>query len=257
MIPAMRGSLGWPFRQLVQHGCLWLAIVAGCAAERPRLARQLPPAAPAAVRIPYHVHSPDVLELRLTGRPDLSGKCGVGADGRIDLGELGRLRVDGRTAPEIADLVARSLQIDRDQVAVQIVEYNSQQIYLYGQVNGAQRPVPYQGGEPVLHVLQRVGGITPGAEPDDIYVIRTHLAEGRAPEVFHIQLRDILSGKDPRTNLVLQPFDEVYVGETRKSCLLKCLPPCFRPFFKSICGLRRPCSLGPTAPLPPASETLP
>jgi protein involved in polysaccharide export with SLBB domain len=155
------------------------------------------------------------------------------------------LRVDGYTAPEIAELAAQAVGVNPEQVEVRVVQFNSQQIYLFGQVNGAQRAVAYQGGEPVLHLLQRVGGITRGAEPNDIYVVRPRLSAGRPPEVFHIQLRDIVSGDDPRTNLVLQPFDEIYVGETRKSGFFKCLPPCLRPFFKSVCGMRRPCALGP------------
>lgn len=235
-----------PLQWMLRLGCLPLALLAGCAANRSHLAhtsgagsRETP------FSLSYHVHSPDALELAVSDRPDLSGVQRVGADGRIALGELGRLRVNGYTAPEIAELVAEAIPTSREDVAVRVVEYKSQQIYLFGQVQGAQRQVPYQGGEPVLQLLQRVGGITPGAEPNDIYVVRPRLASGRPPEVFHVHLREIVSGKDLHSNLIVQPYDEIHVGERRKSCFFKCLPPCLRPFFRSFCGMRRPSPLSP------------
>lgn len=207
--------------------------------------------------LPYQVYHPDVVEIKVSGRPDLTSVQTVGTDGRVALGALGRLRVDGRTASEIADLVEQASQVPDGAVSVRVTEYKSQQIYLFGAVSGAQRPVPYQGGEPVLHLLQRVGGIKPGAEPNDIYVVRTRLAAGRPPQVFHIQYRDIVSGKDARSNLVLQPFDEVYVGETRKSCFFKCLPPVLRPFFRSVCGMPRPGTAGPAGDVPAEPARVP
>ena len=43
----------------------------------------------------------------------------------------------------------------------------------------------------MLDLLQRVGGIAPGAAPQDVYVVRSHLGEGR-PEVFHVDLDAIV-----------------------------------------------------------------
>ena len=45
---------------------------------------------------------------------------------------------------------------------------------------------------------------------------------------------------DAQTNLRLQPFDQVFVGETEESCRGKCMPPWLRPLYESACGLRRP-----------------
>jgi hypothetical protein len=46
--------------------------------------------------------------------------------------------------------------------------------------------------------------------------------------------------QDQGTNLRLQPFDRVFVGEAKKSSLEKCLPPCLRPMYEKLCGMRRP-----------------
>src|SRR5262249_14387724 len=124
----------------------------------------------------YTVGCPDVLEVRVSNRPDLSGRQTVGPDGRIELAALGRQRGEGHTPPEIAQLLAAALGVPSRQVQVRVADYQSQEVYLFGQVSGLQRTVPYQGQETVLDLLQRIGGITPGAAPDDVYVIRTRVA---------------------------------------------------------------------------------
>jgi hypothetical protein len=107
---------------------------------------------------------------------------------------------------------------------------------------GLQRAVAYQGPETVIDLLQRLGGITPGAAPDEVYVVRSHVSEGKPPEVFRVDLHNILVQHDNRTNIPLQPFDQVFVGETRQSIFEHCVPPWLRPFYESICGMRRPAS---------------
>jgi polysaccharide export outer membrane protein len=179
-----------------------------------------------------------VLDLAVDRHPELSGKHKIGPDGRIDVGSAGRLRVEGLTVPEIARNLAEVMTVPPDWVHLHVAEYASQEIYLIGQVTGLQRAVPYQGPETVLDLLRRVGGITPGAAPDEVYVVRSHLAEGRSPEVFRVDLRALVLGQDLRTNVYVQPLDQIFVGETRKFSLAKCMPPWLRPAYEAICGIR-------------------
>ncbi|HYV37763.1 MAG TPA: hypothetical protein VE988_18910, partial [Gemmataceae bacterium] len=101
-------------------------------------------------------------------------------------------------------------------------------IYVIGEVIGLQRAVPYHGQETVLDLLQRTGGITPGAEPEGVYVVRSHVGDAKRPEVFHVDLRAIVIDHDERTNLRLQPFDQVHVAATRRAGLQKIMPPWLR-----------------------------
>ena len=182
---------------------------------------------------------PDVLEFTSTGRPDLTGKREIGPDGRIDMGALGRVRVEGLTLEELAARVASEAGLPPERVQVRVVEFRSQQVYVIGQVVGQQQAVAYQGPETVLDLLKRVGGVTPGAAPESVYVVRSRVAEGGRPEVFHIDLESVVSGRDPQTNIRLLPFDQVYVGESRRSSLEKCLPHWLRPAYVAMAGLRR------------------
>ena len=72
------------------------------------------------------------------------------------------------------------------------------------------------------------------AAPDDVYVIRTRIAEGHRPEVFRVDLHAIVLKHDQHTNLRLQPFDQIHVGETRQALVERCIPPCLRPLHQSL-----------------------
>lgn len=219
-----------------------LALLAGCATVPPEFDRKLLAdiATAAQPTAAYMVGCPDVLEVRIDARPDLGGTLEVGPDGCIGLGSLGRLRVEGKTTAAIEQLLATELLVPPAQVRVRVTAFQSQQVYLTGQVAGLQRVVPYCGPETVLEMLQRVGGVTPGAAPEDVYVVRGRVAEGKPPEVFHVDLRGVVLRHDRSTNVALQPFDQVYVGETRESCVKKCVPPVLRPLYDALCGLSRP-----------------
>ncbi len=223
---------------------LLLVLAAGCAADRSHVDRALRADKGTAARSQgiaelYTVHCPDVLQVTVADRPDLSGRQTIGPDGRIDLGSAGRPRVEGRTIAEVTRLVAERVGTAPGRVHVEVAEFKSQKIYVFGEVSGLQRAVAYEGQETVLDLLQRVGGITPGAAPNDVYVVRPRVAEGEPPEVFHINLHAIVLNKDERTNLRLQPFDQVYVGETRRASWSRCVPPCLRPLYDAVCGLHR------------------
>jgi protein involved in polysaccharide export with SLBB domain len=226
-------------------GPLLLSCLAGCALGQPQCDRALladrgMQAHQAGAAEAYLLYCPDVLELAIDAHPELSGRRQVGPDGRIDLGAAGRERVEGLTGADAARRIAASLDLPPEWVRVRVVEYRSQQIYVAGQVVGLQRAVAYQGPEPVLDLLHRIGGITAGAAPEQVYVVRAHLAEGRPPEVFHVDLRAILLKQDLRSNVSLQPGDQVFVAETRQCCFEKCVPPCLRTVYEVFWGLWRP-----------------
>ncbi len=186
----------------------------------------------------YRVGCPDVVELAAPQRPEFSGRYEIAPDGRIDLGDYGKLRIEGRTTLEIIKLIAEETGANSESVQVRVAEFRSQHILLFGEVIGWQRSVPYRGQETVLDLLQRVGGITRGAEPKDVYVLRPHLGDNHRPEVFHVDLHAIVLKHDHRTNMRLLPFDQVYVGETRQAQIEKAIPPWLRGPYQALWGAK-------------------
>jgi protein involved in polysaccharide export with SLBB domain len=218
-------------------------LAAGCQAPCPHMDRELMAGRsvlpqPSGSAQDYTLGCPDMLEITVTSRPDLTGRMAIGPDGQIDLGDEGTVRVEGHTAAAAAAYVAERLGLLDGEVRLRVAEFNSRQIYLSGSGTGVPRTVPYRGPETVLDLLRRVGGVTPGVAPEDVYVVRPHVSEGERPEVFHIDLPGIVMHQDSRTNLMLQPFDQVYVGETRQGKLEKCLPGWLRPVYRTLWGIR-------------------
>lgn len=221
-----------------------LLLLVGCAGRRPYLDRAISAERGAAARNQGVAHAyqpgcPDLLEFQVAGRPDLTGTREIGPDGRVELGPLGRVRVEGLSVAEIGARVAEQAGLGLERVRVQVTDFRSQQVYVIGEVMGQQRAVPYQGPETVLDLLKRAGGVTAGAAPESVYVVRSRVAEGGRPEVFHVDLHAAVSGGDPKSNVRLMPFDQVFVGESRRSALEKCMPPWLRPTYEALAGLRR------------------
>jgi polysaccharide export outer membrane protein len=195
----------------------------GCAAPRACYCRDA--SAPAGeFTSQYTIACPDVLELAVAPRHD-GARAPVEPDGTIALTSGGRVRVEGLTVAEVADRLAAELHVSRPDVQIRVAEYASRQVFLCGPVAGTERAVPYQGPEPVVAFLRRIGGLAREAEPRDVHVIRANVAAGRRPEVFEVDLKAILVDHDDKTNVLLQPYDQVYVGESARANWEKCLPP--------------------------------
>ncbi len=221
-----------------------LGLAAGCVSGRSRFERALladrtPAAHGGDAASLYAVHCPDVLELNVVGRPEWDGRRRVGPDGFIGLGDAGPLRVDGLRPAEVAAALAERAGVPAERVHVRVAAFNSQQVYLFGEVAGSQRAVPYQGPETVLDLLQRVGGLSPAAAPTDVQVVRAHVADGKTPEVFHVDLAAIVVKHDQQSNVRLLPFDQVYVGQSRRSTYVPAVPPWLRPLYNAVVGMRR------------------
>ena len=86
-------------------------------------------------------------------------------------------------------------------------------------------------------MLRRAGGLSSGAALGDVYLVRSRLIEDKPPEVVRIDVQAILVKNDQRTNYIVQPFDEISVGETRQSYLARSMPPWLLPLYRSLFGL--------------------
>jgi protein involved in polysaccharide export with SLBB domain len=253
MNPGEARSL-WPLPAL-----LLCAALAGCATDRANVGKNLMADRASALRSEgvaehYLVGCPDVLEVRIRNRPELSGQVAVAPTGCIALAGYAPLCVEGRTLPEVAHLIAGETGQAPDEVEVRIAAFRSQFLFLSGQVVGWQRTVPYQGQETVLDLLQRIGGITSGAELADVYVVRGHMGDIQRPEVFHVNLRAIVINHDEKTNIRLMPFDQVYVGESRPAQMEKAVPPWLRPFYQAFWNILPDTPSAPPAQPSPASR---
>jgi protein involved in polysaccharide export with SLBB domain len=172
----------------------------------------------------YTLACPDVLEIAAGTERDVTGRLTVDPDGTIRLGTDGRLRVEGLTAGEVAGQLAAVLGVNRSEIHVHVIEFASRQVFLCGPEAGRERAAPYQGPETVVEFIRRMGGLSQDAQPREVYVVRPNVAAGRRPQVFHVDLEAILVRGDHATDVRLEEYDQVYVGETERAVLAKYLP---------------------------------
>lgn len=243
---------GWRFMQLGRGRSIgWaglltplLVVAGGCVTNRAQIEQaMIAPRSPSPhshqLASGYRTRCPDVLQVDIAGLPQYSGTCRIGPDGRIDLGDAGRPQVDGQTIPEVVRIVAETISVPPEQVRAAVAEYDSQFLYLYGQGTSMQQVVTYRGPETIVDLLRRVGGMAAGASLHDVKVIRPHVADGKTPEVFTVDLAAIVLRNNPETNLVLEPFDQIHIGQSRRSTVGDYMPPWFRPIYERMCGMRR------------------
>jgi protein involved in polysaccharide export with SLBB domain len=217
---------------------VWLALLAGCAGSRTQLHHALrgdhfPAAHAHNLAEHYLVRCPDVLEIHVHDLRGCSGRYPVGPDGRIPLPPARSPRVAGQTAPQIARDLSGRLGVPLEQVHVAVAEHNSQQLYLVSEIDAQHQVLPYRGPETVLDVLQRVG-LTREDDLGEIQVVRGHVADGKPPEVFHIDLQAIVLRHDLQTNIHLQPCDHIHLGQRQPSRLACCIPPWLRPLYARL-----------------------
>jgi protein involved in polysaccharide export with SLBB domain len=169
------------------------------------------PAVATAVQVQQGVLGPgDVFEVRVYNEPELSGLYRVASDGTIDVPLVGRVSVDKMTASDVSLRLAEELRrfVRDPQVSLFVKEFNSQKIYVFGQV---QRPgtFTYEQGMNIVQAITQAGGFAQLADKDGTYV--TRLIGGREQRI-RVSVEDIGQGNSP--NIELQPGDIIYVPES-------------------------------------------
>src|SRR5687768_5136141 len=155
-----------------------LPLLAGCADVKFLRTTSPPPPDPkAAAEAPapdaaYRVGCPDVLAVVFPDRPEWDAVVSVDLDGRLPLEDPGSPRVEGLTVEQVRDELARLAGVQPERVEVALAAPRAARVFLHGPIRGRTRAVPYQGPEPVIDFLKRVGGLPPGSKLNQVYVVR-------------------------------------------------------------------------------------
>ena len=161
-------------------------------------------------REPYRIKPGDELEIRFFHTPEQNVTLPVRPDGFISLPLVHELEVAGRTVEEVRqDLVQRcSNELADPEIAVIVRTFSGYLVHVGGQV---ARPgvLELSGPRTVLEAVFEAGGLLDSASPADAFVVR-HQPDG-GYELEHADLQAVLRGEDASGNLVLQPYDVVFV----------------------------------------------
>jgi polysaccharide biosynthesis/export protein len=167
------------------------------------------PAAAAGIGADYKIGPQDLLKVDVWKEPDITRTIPVRPDGKISLPLLNDVQAAGLTAMELAGVIREGLTkfITSPQVTVTVTEINSRRVYCTGEVlkPGALSLLP---GMTALQALSSCGGFTQFAKVKGIYVLRNE----NGKQVQHpFNYRDVVKGKKPEDNIILQPGDVIVV----------------------------------------------
>jgi polysaccharide export outer membrane protein len=172
----------------------------------------LTPASPPSVPVDanYVIGADDVLAVDVWHEKELTRTLSVRPDGKISLPLIGEMKVAGQTPSRLQDTITDRLKeyLENPQVTVMVQQTKSQKINVVGEV---ARPGEFVFGHPVtvLDAIALAGGLRDFAKAKKMYVLRT--ASDGSQQRLRVNYKDVVKGKRPQENLVLQSHDTLVV----------------------------------------------
>jgi protein involved in polysaccharide export with SLBB domain len=186
------------------------ALLAGChppssTTDRP----SVPPPAPGSTQTTLGPN--DMLEVRVFQEVDFSGIYRVASDGTIDFPYCHRLALGGRTPSEAAQKVTDCLRpnyLVNPQVSVELKEYNSQRVSIFGEVS-KPGTFPYSTDLTAVQAVLLAGGFNKTAAKNSVTLVRP---SDTSEERYKLAIEDMAAGRVP--TVILKPGDILYVPES-------------------------------------------
>jgi protein involved in polysaccharide export with SLBB domain len=162
------------------------------------------------VQSEYRISPGDVLDLKFFYNPELNETIMVRPDGRISLQLAGETMAAGLTPDELRRTLAERYikEINRPDITVIVRSFNMQRAYVDGEVF---RPgmLPLAGPVTVRQAIAAAGGFKESARLTDVIIIRQ--SQTGKPVPLKVDMYEVLYGSDPSQDVLLAPFDIVYV----------------------------------------------
>lgn len=180
-----------------------MVLLGGCSSATVR-----PPPAPAEQ---HNLLGPgDIFEVRVYDEPELSGTYRVSESGTIEFPLIGTIEVQRTTQSTLGHHLTELLRryLKDPHVSIYVKEYNSQKIFVFGQV---QKPgtFKYEQGMNIVEAITLAGGF--GRLADERGTFVTRKSTTGTEQQIKVSVPAIGEGREP--NLTLQPGDIVYVPE--------------------------------------------
>lgn len=170
-------------------------------------------------RYEYRIGIGDVLSIIVYDHPELTIPAGserpteesgntVYSDGTIFYPYIGRIHVAGRTVEDVREELQRSLAtyITEPQVDVKVAGFNSQKVYVTGQVEKPGVMPVTNVPMTVLDAINLAGGLNDGANWHDVVLTR-------GDEETHIDVRAMLQNGNLKQNQLLEDGDVLHVPD--------------------------------------------
>lgn len=159
---------------------------------------------------PVFVFGPgDEIEIAVWRHTDLDMQIKIGPDGAISYPLIGRMTVAGLSYPELQEVLQERISeyyLD-PQVSINVLQVSSMKVYVLGDVRNPT-VLQIESEMDVVGALTQAGWITEDSRTNNILLIRGGLAE---PELFTVDLDQLLAQGDVRQNIPMEKGDILYV----------------------------------------------
>lgn len=160
----------------------------------------------------YKVQVGDTLDIKFFYNPELNEKeLPVRPDGRISLQLIDEIVAAGLTPDELKNLLKRkyeTTELKNVEIAVVVRSFSHQKVFVDGEV-GAPRLVPIMGQLTVMQAIAQANGMRESARRFEVIVIRR--GRDHKPMITTVNLEKVIDGTDLSQDILLMPFDIVYV----------------------------------------------
>ena len=157
----------------------------------------------------YRVGIEDVLFISVWRDADLTKEVPVRPDGRISLPLINDVLAAGLTTEELGTAIEERLKefLTNPSVTVIVREVNSLKVYLLGEVTNPG-PITLRSETRLLQAISIAGGVTPFGGRNGVLIYRK---EPLGEKVIKVSYKDIVKGKSPEDNIVLEAGDTIVV----------------------------------------------
>ncbi|MFB3926765.1 MAG: polysaccharide biosynthesis/export family protein [Syntrophales bacterium] len=158
----------------------------------------------------YTIQTGDVLDIKFYYNPELNEQITVRPDGRISLQLAPEVMAAGLTPSALSGILNEKYgtELREPKVTVIVRSFGTQKIHVGGEVN---RPGLINLAAPmtIIQSLSEAGWLKETARTNEVVVIRKD--EKKKPLIFTVDLDKALDGTDLSQNVLLMPYDIVYV----------------------------------------------
>lgn len=157
----------------------------------------------------YIIGEQDALMITVWKEKDMSGGVVVRPDGKITVPLVGELSAVGLTPVQLQSVLAEKLKpfITVPKVTVAVSEIRSRKVYVIGHT-GREGPFMINSSTTILQLIAQAGGVKDFAKRKKIYILRGH---GTTQVRIPFNYDDVIKGKHPEQNVLLQPGDTIVV----------------------------------------------
>ena len=163
---------------------------------------------------PLRLGVADTIEIKFFYSPELDDIQTVRPDGMISLQLIGDVQVAGYTPMEFADILKERYagELREPKIVVVAKNFSDYNVYVGGEV-ASPKIVPLAGRMTALRAIIDAGGFTPTAKKQNVIIIRKG-TEDIPVEKLMINMKDVLYAGNTENDILLKPFDIIYVPET-------------------------------------------